>query len=46
MGVFDSVSALRVAMELLGVRVIGHVSIEKQAEARRLVASHFHDVVH
>ena len=44
-GLFDGLGALRVAVELLGVPVIGYVSVEKQAHARRVVESHFPDVV-
>ena len=44
-GLFDGLGALRVAVDLLGVPVIGYVSVEKQAAARRVVESHFPDVV-
>ena len=40
-GLFDGLGALRVAIESLGIPVIGYVSIEKQANARRVVESHF-----
>ena len=45
-GLFDGIGALRVAMELQGVSVIGYVSVEKEAGARRVVESHFPGVVH
>ena len=45
-GLFDGIGALRVAMELQGVSVIGYVSVEKEAYARRVVESHFPGVVH
>ena len=44
-GLFDGISALRVALDVLGVRVIGHVSVEKSAVARRVVESHFPSVI-
>ena len=40
-GLFDGLGALRVAIELLGVPVLGYVSVEKQAPGRRVVESHF-----
>ena len=44
-GLFDGIGALRVALELLGVEVIGHVSVEKSPEARRVVEASFPNVV-
>ena len=44
-GMFDGISALRVALDALGVQVIGHVSIERQASAKRVVESHFPGVI-
>ena len=41
----DGLGALRVAVELLGVPVLGYVSVEKQEPARRVVESHFPGVV-
>eukprot|EP00438_Fugacium_kawagutii_P010590 Skav221627 [mRNA] locus=scaffold4037:51236:58385:+ [translate_table: standard] len=40
-GLFDGISALRVALDVLGVKVIGHVSVECQEAARRVVESHY-----
>lgn len=45
-GLFDGISALRVAVDLLGLVSLGHVSVETDACARRVVASHFPDVIH
>jgi hypothetical protein len=40
-GLFDGIGALRVALDLLGVQVIGHVSVEKDPAARRVVEAHY-----
>ena len=40
-GLFDGIGALRVALDLLGVEILGHVSVEKEGSARRVVESHF-----
>ena len=40
-GLFDGISALRVALDVLGVQVLGHVSIDKHPPARRVVESHY-----
>lgn len=40
-GLFDGIAALRVALDLLGVQVLGHVSVEPQAAAHRVVESNF-----
>ena len=40
-GLFDGIGALRVSLDLLGVAVLGHVSVEKESSARRVVESHF-----
>ena len=40
-GVFDGIGALRVAADVLGWNVQGHVSIEKSKEASRVVESRF-----
>eukprot|EP00435_Cladocopium_sp_Y103_P017447 s824_g4.t1 len=40
-GLFDGIGALRVAADALGWNVHGHVSVEKSAEANRVVESHF-----
>ena len=44
-GLFDGIGALRVALDLIGASVIGHVSVEKDAEAQRVVESHFPEAV-
>ena len=44
-GLFDGIGALRVALDLLGVQVIGHVSVEKEPTARRVVEAHFPGLV-
>ena len=45
-GLFDGIGALRVAADLLGVELIGHVSVERDKHASRVVESHFPDTVH
>ena len=40
-GLFDGIGALRVALDSLGVQVIGHISVEKEASARRVVEAHY-----
>eukprot|EP00438_Fugacium_kawagutii_P008896 Skav215704 [mRNA] locus=scaffold2573:57842:63963:+ [translate_table: standard] len=40
-GIFDGIAALRVAADALGWNVQGHVSIEKSADASRVVESRF-----
>ena len=42
-GLFDGIGALRVACDLLGLPMAGHVSIEKDPEGRRVVESYFPD---
>ena len=42
-GLFDGIGALRVACDILGVPVAGHISIEKDPEARRVLEAHFPD---
>eukprot|EP00435_Cladocopium_sp_Y103_P064632 s325_g26.t1 len=42
-GLFDGIAALRVALDVLGAPVCGHVSIEKNAEAQRVVEANFPD---
>lgn len=44
-GLFDGISALRMAMDVLGCQVAGHVSVEKEASARRVVEAWFADTV-
>ena len=43
-GLFDGISGLRVALDLLGCGVIGHISVESNPQARRVVESHFPNV--
>eukprot|EP00435_Cladocopium_sp_Y103_P042257 s239_g11.t1 len=43
-GLFDGISALRVAADLLGLQIIGHVSVEPDTHAKRVVESHFPEV--
>eukprot|EP00438_Fugacium_kawagutii_P028520 Skav226749 [mRNA] locus=scaffold3942:27571:31074:- [translate_table: standard] len=45
-GLFDGLGALRVALDLLGVKVLGYISVEKLPEAQRVVQSHFPEVHH
>ena len=40
-GIFDGIGALRVALDLLGVPVIGHVGVEKEGKASRVVEANF-----
>ena len=40
-GLFDGIGALRVAADALGWSVMGHISVEKSAQASRVVESHF-----
>ena len=40
-GLFDRIGALRVAADLLGLQVMGHISIETNPQAARVVESHF-----
>ena len=40
-GIFDGIGALRVALDLLGCRVLGYVSIESNEAASRVVEGHF-----
>ena len=45
-GLFDGIGCLRVALDLLGCDVIGHVCVEKDPAARRVVEHHFPDSWH
>eukprot|EP00438_Fugacium_kawagutii_P030021 Skav233810 [mRNA] locus=scaffold7867:43550:47330:- [translate_table: standard] len=45
-GLFDGISALRVALDLLETEVVGYVSVECHEPARRTVEAHFPTVVH
>ena len=40
-GLFDGIGALRVALDLVGANVLGHVSVESNGAASRVVESHF-----
>lgn len=44
-GLFDGIGALRVAADLLGLQVLGHVSVERDSHAQRVVESHFPEVL-
>eukprot|EP00435_Cladocopium_sp_Y103_P007936 s2109_g2.t1 len=44
-GMFDGVGCLRMACDLLGLPMAGHISIEKSAEGRRVVESAFADTI-
>lgn len=45
-GLFDGIAALRVAVDSLGLKSVGHVSAELQSTAQRVVESHFPEVDH
>eukprot|EP00438_Fugacium_kawagutii_P030090 Skav228179 [mRNA] locus=scaffold3933:199068:202658:+ [translate_table: standard] len=42
---FDGIGALRVALDLQDVEVIGYISVEKNAACRRVVESHYPGVI-
>ena len=42
-GLFDGIAALRIAADTLGLPVAGHVSVEKNPQAKRVVESWFPD---
>ena len=44
-GLFDGIGALRVAADALGWNVLGHVSVEKNPKAARVVESHFPNTI-
>eukprot|EP00435_Cladocopium_sp_Y103_P058354 s184_g20.t1 len=44
-GLFDGIGALRVALDVLGAQVIGHVSVEKAEAAQRVVEAHYPGVI-
>lgn len=46
MGLFDGIGALRVALDALKAPVAGHISVENNPEARRVVESNFPDCEH
>eukprot|EP00438_Fugacium_kawagutii_P007951 Skav214090 [mRNA] locus=scaffold5449:51559:56206:+ [translate_table: standard] len=45
-GLFDGISGLRIAMDILGAPLAGHISIEKNPDARRVTEANFGDVIH
>jgi len=45
-GLFDGIGALRVALDLLGLEVIGHISVEQNRQAQRVTEAHFPEVLH
>ena len=45
-GLFDGIGALRVAMDLQDTAVLGYISVESNAAARRVVESHYPGVEH
>ena len=44
-GLFDGLGALRLAVDALGIPVAGHLSVEKEETARRVVESYFPDAI-
>ena len=44
-GLFDGIAALRVALDILKLPVAGHISIEKNPEAQRVVEAAFPDTI-
>ena len=44
-GLFDGLGALRLAVDALGIPVAGHLSVEKEPTARRVVESYFPDAI-
>eukprot|EP00438_Fugacium_kawagutii_P014128 Skav213974 [mRNA] locus=scaffold2200:265560:270087:+ [translate_table: standard] len=44
-GLFDGIGALRTAADVLGWNVQGHVSVEMQPEAHRVVEAHFPQLI-
>ena len=44
-GLFDGLGALRLALDSLGVAVAGHLSVEKEGTARRVVEAFFPDSI-
>lgn len=44
-GLFDGIAALRVALDVQGIRVLGYVSVEPHEAANRVVESHFPGVI-
>ena len=44
-GLFDGIGALRVALDALGVPVCGHISVEQNVQAQRVVEANFPDCI-
>ena len=44
-GLFDGISALRVALDILELPIAGHISVESNSEARRVVEAWFPDTL-
>ena len=44
-GLLDGIGALRVACDMAGLPMAGHISIEKDAKAQRVVESHFPETI-
>lgn len=44
-GVFDGISALRVSAEVLGLPMAGHISVEKNEQARRVTEANFPETI-
>eukprot|EP00438_Fugacium_kawagutii_P022277 Skav211451 [mRNA] locus=scaffold1591:605464:608010:- [translate_table: standard] len=44
-GLFDGISALRLALDVLGLPIAGHISVEQDERATRVVQSFFPDVI-
>eukprot|EP00438_Fugacium_kawagutii_P006097 Skav213790 [mRNA] locus=scaffold1122:129098:132795:- [translate_table: standard] len=44
-GLFDGISALRLAAEILGLPVAGHVAVEKNEAARRVTEANFPETI-
>lgn len=44
-GLFDGLAALRVACDLVGLPMAGHISVECDPQARRVVESYFADTI-
>lgn len=45
-GLFDGISGLRVAADILGLPMAGHVSVEKNEHARRVTEANFPETIH
>eukprot|EP00438_Fugacium_kawagutii_P020878 Skav228298 [mRNA] locus=scaffold209:255842:256351:- [translate_table: standard] len=45
-GLFDGIGGVRLAADMLGLPIAGHISVEKMPEARRVVEAAFPDTIH